>query len=110
MSRAPRSRAAAEPASRVRNRNSFLPRPSARAHRGDLRAAGAVHTMAQTQAGGRAGTHSLAEAAWYSDDRGAARGGGSGISRKPIAHGMPEGVNRSRLKRLAPRGCKVVSL
>ena len=75
MSRTARSRAAAEPASRVRHRNSFLPRPPARAHRSDLRAAGAVHALAQTQACGRAVADSLAEAAGHSHDRGAARGG-----------------------------------
>ena len=47
VSRTARSRAAAEPASVVRHRHPFLPRPSARAHRGDLRAAGAVHALAQ---------------------------------------------------------------
>src|SRR3954464_12003718 len=100
MSRAPRSRAAAEPASRVWHRNSFLPRPSARAHRGDLRAAGAVHTMAQTQAGGRAGTHSLAEAAGHSHDRGAAGDGGCLRSMRPkLGLGL---LDTYRTHRLAP--------
>ena len=72
VSRTSRSRTAAEPASVVRDRNSFLPRPPARAHRSDLRAAGAVHALARTQAGGRAVAHSLAEAAGHSHDRGAA--------------------------------------
>src|SRR3954468_4602205 len=103
MSRAPRSRAAAEPASRVWHRNSFLPRPSARAHRGDLSAAGAVHALARTRTGGRAGTTSLAEAAGHSHDRGAARGGGGGISRKAVTQGMRKG-EPVKLKRVAPRG------
>ena len=76
VSRTSRSRTAPKPPSVVRNRNSFLPRPPARAHRSDLRAAGAVHALAGTQAGGRAVAHSLAEAARHSHDCGAAGYGG----------------------------------
>ena len=74
--RTPRSRSAAKPAFVIRHRNSFLPRSPARAHRSDLRAAGAVHALARTQAGGRAVTGSLAETAGHSHDRGATGCGG----------------------------------
>jgi len=48
----------------------------ARTHRSDLRAAGAVHALAQAPTGGQAIASSLAEAALHSLDRKAARCGG----------------------------------
>ena len=68
-SRTARSRAAAQPPHLLRHRNPFLPRPSARAHRGDLRTGGAVHALAEASAGRRSFRNPLAPATRHPDDR-----------------------------------------
>ena len=63
---------ATQPAHLVRDRNPFLPWPSARAHRRHLRPAGAVHALARTAAGGRARPNPLAPTARTAVTRNAA--------------------------------------
>jgi len=75
-SRAARACPPAKSSYGVRRRHPFLPRPSARAHRGDVRPGGAVHALAEAPIGGRPRRYPLAKAARPAIDRGIARGGG----------------------------------
>ena len=65
----------------VRHGHPFLPRPPARADRGQVRAGGAVQALAAARAGGAAGRHPLATAARPQGHRTAARHTFSPITR-----------------------------
>ena len=66
--------AQAQPAHRLRHRHSLLPGPSARAHRGQARAARAVRPLAEARAGGRPLRDPLAQAPRAAGARGVAGG------------------------------------
>jgi hypothetical protein len=70
-----RSRAAAEPACRVRHRHPFLPWSSARAHRGIMRVEGAVTPLAEACARGSRAGDPMASAHGLPCDRAPAGGG-----------------------------------
>ena len=58
-----------EPAPRLRHRNPFLPGPSARAHRRQMRPGSLVQALAKTGARGGRGSNPVAQAAWHQGDR-----------------------------------------
>src|SRR5262249_129100 len=72
-SRTARSSAATEPTHLLRDRDSFLPWPSAGTHRRHVRPSSIVHALANTSAGHDARPNTLAQAAWPPLDRKVAR-------------------------------------
>ena len=85
-----RSGAEAEPASRFRHRHSFLPRPSAGAHRRRVRAQGLVHALAEIGAGCGRIRNQMAPAAGVEGYRTSA---GRGLSRKSRAKARQHATN-----------------
>ena len=83
--RATRSCAPPQPAHLVRDRNPFLPRPSARTARRHLRPAGAVHSLAGAAAGGRPVRYPLAPTARTAVTRNTAGRGRALIDRRSPA-------------------------